>query len=79
MEYMYALDLISNSAAFFSRFNVLFAKARPLTIEEALNPARRICAELNDYRRGWFNKLGTLYEEVIDAEGGASHLLKSVK
>lgn len=72
-------DFMWGDAAFFNRFKILFAKARPGTIQEALTAARAICVQLNEYGRGWYRNLDALYMEVIESGGEASHLMKSVR
>lgn len=74
-------DLMWLDAAFFNRFKILYARANPQDIRHAVRAARQIVHDMKKDMAGcgvsWFNHLDDLYKEIVDCDGGASHLLKS--
>jgi len=68
-------DCMLLDACVFGRFKVLYALENPKTIPDAMKAARKVLKNMQRVSESWVEKLDSLYKEIIENEGEASHLV----
>ncbi len=71
-------DCNALDAAVFGLFERRYRAANPKTIEEAIECSKKILSEIGSQGVAtWVEHLDDMYQEIIDAGGGGSHLLRN--